>query len=244
MDSGGEDTRTYIFEFFRSHNAYDMLPESGKVLLLDASVSAYSAFCIMSANEQDAVPVWDSHSDTYMGMLTVTDMLELVLICQNSKVFSSCVEGLKEMSVHNWITSYPRPPGCPDVSVEVHPDDDLMVVLRTLVRNDCRGQQNPHTFVANAVMVLACTCACPFVCMHAIICMYMHAYALRVCECVSVCLCVCFCFFFVFFGVLVCLHQVDHPLLIPLTFSRSISSCLQSSRSWSATRRGRCFRTA
>jgi hypothetical protein len=137
---GEDDHRAYIFEFFRSHNAYDLLPESGKVLLLDSSVSAYSAFCILSANEQDAAPVWDARTEKYMGMVTLTDMLELVNICQNSKVFTSCLEGMKEMTLDNWMTSYPRPPGCPDISVEAHPDDDLMVVLKTLVRNDCRGK--------------------------------------------------------------------------------------------------------
>ena len=137
---GEDDHRAYIFEFFRSHNAYDLLPESGKVLLLDSSVSAYSAFCILSANEQDAAPVWDARTEKYMGMVTLTDMLELVNICQNSKVFTSCLEGMKEMTLDNWMTSYPRPPGCPDISVEAHPDDDLMVVLKTLVRNDCRGE--------------------------------------------------------------------------------------------------------
>jgi len=133
-----EDHRANIFDFFRSHNAFDMLPESGKVVLLDSSVSAYAAFCIMSSNEQVAVPVWDSRNDQYMGMLTVTDMLEMVLMCQNSKAGDGCTEGMQDMTLHHWITNYPRPPGCPDVSVEVHPDDDLMVVLKTLIRNDSR----------------------------------------------------------------------------------------------------------
>mmetsp|Transcript_53110 Transcript_53110/g.129726 ORF Transcript_53110/g.129726 Transcript_53110/m.129726 type:complete len:352 (+) Transcript_53110:330-1385(+) len=133
-----EDHRANIFDFFRTHSAYDVLPESGKVLLLDSAISAYSAFCIMASNEQLAVPVWHSRGDQYVGMLTVTDILELVLICHQSKMYDSCAEGLKAMTLHHWFSNYARPSGCPDVSVEVRPDDDLMMVLRALVHNDCR----------------------------------------------------------------------------------------------------------
>ena len=49
----------------------------------------------MAANQQLAVPVWDSYADAYMGMLTVTDLVEIVLACRNSKSYNSCLEGLK-----------------------------------------------------------------------------------------------------------------------------------------------------
>ncbi len=49
----------------------------------------------MAANQQLAVPVWDAHADSYLGMLTVTDLVEIVLACRNSKTYSSCLEGLK-----------------------------------------------------------------------------------------------------------------------------------------------------
>jgi len=75
-----------------------MLPESGKVCLLDSSLSAFAALSIMAANQQLAVPVWDAHADSYLGMLTVTDLVEIVLACRNSKTYSSCLEGLKVSS--------------------------------------------------------------------------------------------------------------------------------------------------
>mmetsp|Transcript_53480 Transcript_53480/g.109060 ORF Transcript_53480/g.109060 Transcript_53480/m.109060 type:complete len:329 (+) Transcript_53480:496-1482(+) len=132
------DHRDNIFEFFRSHTAYDMLPESGKVLLLDGTMSAYSALRVMAANQQLAVPVWDGRRDVYLGMLTASDILELVLLCSNSDSVGNLTESMRAITLEHWIASCARPPGCPEVSVEIHPDDDLICVLRTLVRNDCR----------------------------------------------------------------------------------------------------------
>eukprot|EP00292_Cryptomonas_paramecium_P011116 CAMPEP_0113686086 /NCGR_PEP_ID=MMETSP0038_2-20120614/15080_1 /TAXON_ID=2898 /ORGANISM="Cryptomonas paramecium" /LENGTH=336 /DNA_ID=CAMNT_0000606341 /DNA_START=139 /DNA_END=1149 /DNA_ORIENTATION=- /assembly_acc=CAM_ASM_000170 len=132
------DHRSNIFEFFRSHTAFDLLPESGKVCLLDSSLSAFAALSIMSANQQTAVPVWNSRDDSYMGMLTVTDLVEIVLACRNSKMYSSCLEGLKAMTIEHWMCHNARPHGSPLPSIEVHPDDDLLQVLWTLVRNNCR----------------------------------------------------------------------------------------------------------
>jgi hypothetical protein len=71
---------------------------SAQVCLLDSSLSAFAALSIMAANQQLAVPVWDAHADSYLGMLTVTDLVEIVLACRNSKTYSSCLEGLKVSS--------------------------------------------------------------------------------------------------------------------------------------------------
>ena len=66
-----------------------------QVCLIDSQVSAHAAISIMAANQQLAVPVWDSRTDSYMGMLTVTDLVEMVLTCRSSKQYSDCMEALK-----------------------------------------------------------------------------------------------------------------------------------------------------
>jgi hypothetical protein len=63
----------------------------------------------MAANQQLSVPVWDAHADAYMGMLTVTDLVEIVLACRSSKSYNSCLEGLKVcvgsvLVVGSWIS--------------------------------------------------------------------------------------------------------------------------------------------
>ena len=105
--------RDNIFNFFRSHTAYDVLPESGKVLLLDATMSAFGAFHVMAANEQTAVPVWDGRSDRYMGMLTVSDLLEMLLFCTTSE--NNFKDSLRSIDLAYWLSNSERPSGCPEV---------------------------------------------------------------------------------------------------------------------------------
>lgn len=206
------DHRASIFDFFRSHTAYDMLPESGRVVLLDANVPAAAAFSIMAANEQLAAPVWDSNTDRYLGMLTPMDMMEQILHCCREDCGMDCQTAMNSRDLNHLMTACPRPAGCPEVpppaarlpsphspaeaqhpartlhvppregacaaeaatapglrmregrvrcvgrgsqrpgwaraessggvrqaTVDLRPDDDLMCVLRTFIRHDCRG---------------------------------------------------------------------------------------------------------
>ena len=110
-----------------------------QVVLMDSSISAYSAFSLMAANEHQSVPVWDSRADRYCGMLTATDLLQLILLCSDSKEHESCVQGMRDMDLDHFISNYSRPPwGEQLASLELRPDDDLMSVLRTLIRSNCR----------------------------------------------------------------------------------------------------------
>ena len=110
------DPRASIFDFFRSHTAYDMLPESGRVVLLDANVPAAAAFSIMAANEQLAAPVWDSNTDRYLGMLTPMDMMEQILrCCRDDHGMADCQTAMNSRDLNHLMTACPRPAGCPEV---------------------------------------------------------------------------------------------------------------------------------
>jgi CBS-domain-containing membrane protein len=47
---------------------------------------------VMAANEQHAVPVWDGRADRYCGTLTPTDLLQLLLMCSDTKEHASCLQ--------------------------------------------------------------------------------------------------------------------------------------------------------
>jgi hypothetical protein len=77
---------------------------------MDSSISAYSAYSLMAANEQQCVPVWDSRADRYCGTLTTTDLLQLILLCSDSKEHESCVQGMRDIDLDNFISNYSRSP--------------------------------------------------------------------------------------------------------------------------------------
>ena len=129
-----------------------------QVVLMDSSISAYSAFSLMAANEHQSVPVWDSRADRYCGMLTATDLLQLILLCSDSKEHESCVQGMRDMDLDHFISNYSRPPwGEQLASLELRPDDDLMSVLRTLSSVAQRSQLfSLHDFIRIFRKVLFC----------------------------------------------------------------------------------------
>ena len=81
-----------------------------QVILMDSSISAYSAYSLMAANEQQCVPVWDSRADRYCGTLTTTDLLQLILLCSDSKEHESCVHGMRDIDLDHFISNYSRSP--------------------------------------------------------------------------------------------------------------------------------------
>jgi len=137
------DHRASIFDFFRSHNAYDMLPESGRIVLLDARISVPAAFSILAANEQVSAPVWDSNADRYLGMVTPMDLVEQLLQCSQEGNGEDCQAALSGRDLKYLMTECKRPLGCPDATVDLRADDDLMGVLRTFIRHDSESAVLP-----------------------------------------------------------------------------------------------------
>ena len=88
-----------------------------QVILMDSSISAYSAYSLMAANEQQCVPVWDSRADRYCGTMTTTDLLQLILLCSDSKEHESCVQGMWDIDLDHFISNYSRAPWGEQVQV-------------------------------------------------------------------------------------------------------------------------------
>ena len=97
-------------DFLRRHSCYDLLPISGKVVVLDASLLVKKAFYALQQNgslssshyfivfpsllnechvDIRSAPVWDSERQAFVGMLTVTDFIKVILHYRNAgKEFS------------------------------------------------------------------------------------------------------------------------------------------------------------
>ncbi|KAJ4455414.1 putative 5'-AMP-activated protein kinase subunit gamma-2 [Paratrimastix pyriformis] len=68
-----------IADFLKVHTAYDLLPDSGKVVVVDVGLTISSAFLALQENGITSAPLWDSNRQEYVGMLTVTDFIEIIL---------------------------------------------------------------------------------------------------------------------------------------------------------------------
>eukprot|EP00611_Tribonema_gayanum_P013973 TRINITY_DN2522_c0_g1_i1.p1 TRINITY_DN2522_c0_g1~~TRINITY_DN2522_c0_g1_i1.p1 ORF type:complete len:175 (-),score=44.92 TRINITY_DN2522_c0_g1_i1:149-673(-) len=67
-----------INEFLRSHACYDLLKQSGKVVVFDASIPIQLAFYALVEHDMQAAPLWDSTQRKFVGLMTVTDFIDIL----------------------------------------------------------------------------------------------------------------------------------------------------------------------
>jgi hypothetical protein len=62
-----EYTRKKVREFLHTHTAYELIPESGKVVLLDCELPVRQAFHALHEQGIASAPVWDAKGQTLTG---------------------------------------------------------------------------------------------------------------------------------------------------------------------------------
>ncbi|KAL2302245.1 hypothetical protein Nmel_009665, partial [Mimus melanotis] len=71
------DAEVYM-HFLRSHCCYDAIPTSCKLVVFDVSLEIKKAFLALVANGVRAAPLWDSKTQSFVGMLTITDFINIL----------------------------------------------------------------------------------------------------------------------------------------------------------------------
>lgn len=70
-----EVSRHRISSFLASHTAYEMLPESGKVIALDINLPVKQAFHILYEQGIPVAPLWNSYQGQFVGVLSALDFI-------------------------------------------------------------------------------------------------------------------------------------------------------------------------
>eukprot|EP01114_Cavostelium_apophysatum_P012686 TRINITY_DN2898_c0_g1_i4.p1 TRINITY_DN2898_c0_g1~~TRINITY_DN2898_c0_g1_i4.p1 ORF type:complete len:283 (+),score=44.52 TRINITY_DN2898_c0_g1_i4:140-988(+) len=68
-----------VSSILRAQNCYTLIPESGKIVVLDTNLAVKSAFHALEENNIKSAPLWDSTIQDYVGIITVTDFIEILL---------------------------------------------------------------------------------------------------------------------------------------------------------------------
>ncbi|KAI5660342.1 hypothetical protein M9H77_29135 [Catharanthus roseus] len=71
--------RYHLLVHLSASNAYDLMPDSGKVIALDVDVAVRQAFDVMFKEGVALVPLWDEQGTQIMGMLTASDFILILL---------------------------------------------------------------------------------------------------------------------------------------------------------------------
>lgn len=69
---------TAITEFLETQNNYSVLRYSGKVVVFDTRIPIQLAFYALVEHDMQAAPLWDNAKRQFVGLLTVTDFIDLL----------------------------------------------------------------------------------------------------------------------------------------------------------------------
>ena len=87
-------------EILEKNTCYDILPLSYKVIVFDQSLLVKKALAALLQNAVQSAPVWDTANHQFVGMLTVTDFIQLILYYfDRSTPIDQALEEIDELTI-------------------------------------------------------------------------------------------------------------------------------------------------
>ncbi|XP_019857328.1 PREDICTED: 5'-AMP-activated protein kinase subunit gamma-1-like isoform X2 [Amphimedon queenslandica] len=118
-------------KFLKSHTCYDLIPESTKVVVFDTKLKVKKAFYALVINGVRSAPLWDSNNNKFVGMLTITDFINILKTYYKSPIVG--MDELEEQTIQTWreatiakVTS---------TLVQIDPMESLYEAVKILVEN-------------------------------------------------------------------------------------------------------------
>ncbi|XP_060118439.1 5'-AMP-activated protein kinase subunit gamma-3 [Heteronotia binoei] len=130
IDFLGPDAELYM-HFMRSHHCYDAIPTSSKLVVFETTLQIKKAFLAMVANGVRAAPLWDSKKQCFVGMLTITDFINILHRYYRSPLVQ--IYEVEEHKIETWREVYLQGSFKPLVCIS--PNDSLFDAVYSLIKN-------------------------------------------------------------------------------------------------------------
>uniref|UniRef100_A0A8B9DH73 Protein kinase AMP-activated non-catalytic subunit gamma 3 n=1 Tax=Anser cygnoides TaxID=8845 RepID=A0A8B9DH73_ANSCY len=124
------DAEVYM-HFLRSHCCYDAVPTSCKLVVFDTSLEIKKAFVALVANGVRAAPLWDSKAQSFVGMLTITDFINILHRYYRSPLVQ--IYEVEEHKIETWREVYLQ--GSFKPLVYISPSNSLFDAVYSLIKH-------------------------------------------------------------------------------------------------------------
>ncbi|XP_072198058.1 5'-AMP-activated protein kinase subunit gamma-3 isoform X2 [Excalfactoria chinensis] len=124
------DAEVYM-HFMRSHCCYDAVPTSCKLVVFDTTLEIKKAFVALVANGVRAAPLWDSKVQSFVGMLTITDFINILHRYYRSPLVQ--IYEVEEHKIETWREVYLQ--GSFKPLVYISPSDSLFDAVYSLIKH-------------------------------------------------------------------------------------------------------------
>ncbi|KAK3266986.1 hypothetical protein CYMTET_24427 [Cymbomonas tetramitiformis] len=126
-----ETTRSRISEFLHRHTAYELIPESGKVVVLDTALPVQQAFHALFEQGLPSAPLWESSSLDFVGIISASDFINILHRLRSKPVSDA---ELAQLTLARWRVEAAKECGDGWRLVSVRPEDSLHTVAQTLLQ--------------------------------------------------------------------------------------------------------------
>ncbi|XP_057191796.1 5'-AMP-activated protein kinase subunit gamma-3b isoform X5 [Triplophysa rosa] len=114
-----------------SHCCYDAIPTSSKLVIFDTTLQVKKAFFALVANGVRAAPLWDNKLQCFVGMLTITDFINILHRYYKSPMVQ--IYELEEHKIETWREVYLQ---CSLKSlVSITPESSLFEAIYSLLKH-------------------------------------------------------------------------------------------------------------
>ena len=134
-------TRRKVSEFLASHTAYELIPDSGKLVVIDTQLPVRQAFHTLYEQGIPMAPIWDSETCTLCGMVSASDFIDIMNRLQSGGRAGAPAAGgaggdLDGHTIAAWREARRRE-GKLRQLVFVRPEDSLRSVIKTILQSGC-----------------------------------------------------------------------------------------------------------
>ncbi|KAJ2460375.1 AMP-activated serine/threonine-protein kinase regulatory subunit [Coemansia sp. RSA 2424] len=122
--------------FLKQHSAYDMIPVSFRLIVLDTKLLVTKALSTLVQNGIESAPMYDSLESCYAGMLTTTDLVNLIQYYYSNFSYNEAIEDLGQVQLENYKELLLRFKSRQTNTLCANPLDTLYEVSRRLLATD------------------------------------------------------------------------------------------------------------
>lgn len=150
-DAGSEESERDIYmRFMKCHKCYDIIPTSSKLVVFDTTLQVKKAFFALVANGVRAAPLWESKKQSFVGMLTITDFINILTRYYKSPMVQ--IYELEEHKIETWRELYLQETFKP--LVHISPDASVFEAVHSLIKHKIHRLPVIDPISGNALYIL------------------------------------------------------------------------------------------
>ncbi|XP_078018993.1 uncharacterized protein LOC117265042 isoform X2 [Epinephelus lanceolatus] len=148
--ASAESERDIYMRFMKCHKCYDIIPTSSKLVVFDTTLQVKKAFFALVANGVRAAPLWESKKQSFVGMLTITDFINILTRYYKSPMVQ--IYELEEHKIETWRELYLQETFKP--LVHISPDASIFEAVYSLIKNKIHRLPVIDPVSGNALYIL------------------------------------------------------------------------------------------